>query len=219
MDERFPKWLRVVVGKLDFMGLPNLGMFVAALAVLGFIGSNFLGASFDRFVFDPQLVLQGEWWRLFAFPVTQSSPIWVIFYVWYVYYVLTALEGSWGEGPVTVFVLFSYLCALGASFIAQRPLNIWFHVIENVSLAFGTLFPDIEFLIFFILPVKAKWLAMLAGGLLLFQFIAGDVTTKIFLFVVMFPYLLFFSPMLYQHWQVRRKVAANRKRFKDDMWR
>lgn len=218
MDERFPKWLRWLVGKLDFMGLPNLGMLVAGLAILGFIGKTFMDAPFERFVFVPQLVLQGEWWRLFAFPMSESltNPIWLLFFVWYVYYVMTALEGTWGAGPLTVFVVLSYISALGASIIAQRPLNIWLYVIENVSLAFGTLFPDLEFLLFFILPVKAKWLSMFAGAMLLWEFLTGDAVTKIFLFVVMFPYLLFFSPLLYNHIQLRRQIAANRRRFKGE---
>ena len=145
-------------------------------------------------MFDPQLVPAGrmrEQWRrrcwrwaaaAFAFPHVgePTNPIWLIFFAWYVYYVMTALEGTWGEGPLTIFVFLSYVSALGASVVAQRPLNIWLYVIENVSLAFGTLFPDIEFYLFFILPVKAKWLALFAGGMLLLDFVSGDIVTKLF---------------------------------------
>lgn len=217
MDERFPKFLRTLLRKLDFLGLPNLGMLVCGLTILGFIGQNFLGAPFERFLFDPQAVMQGEWWRLFAFPADQglNNPIWLLFYCMYVFFVMNALESHWGAGPLTVFTLLAYVAALGASFLAMRPLSIWYYVIENVSLAFGTLFPEVELYLFFILPVKAKWLAMLFGAFLFLKFIAGEY----YLAVALAPYLLFFSPLLFSEvrgWIRRRK---NRKRFDQDMWR
>lgn len=215
MDERFPRWLRTVVAKLDFMGLPNLGPLICGLAVLGFIGTQVMGAPLSQFTFDPDLLRQGQWWRLFAFPVSESltNPIWLIFYVMYIYFVFGALEGQWGPGPLTVFTGLSYFCAILGSTITQFSTNIWFHVLENISLAFGTLFPEVEMYLFFIVPVKAKWLALFAGALILLQFLSSDLSTKIFLAVSLFPYLLFFGPMLVNYLKVRQKVARNRKRF------
>ena len=219
MDERFPRWLRVVVDKLEFLAIPNLGMLVAGLAIFGFVGKVMLGDAFYRVVYEPHLVMQGEWWRLFAFPIPESftNPLFLLLFVWYVYYTFAALEGTWGAGPLTVFTGVSYLAALGASFIAMRPIDVWSQIM-NVSLAFGTLFPDIEFLLFFILPVKAKWLAMLAGGMLVLQFLGGDVFTKLYILVLISPYLIFFTPLLVAEIRSRRKIAQNRRRFSDD-WR
>ena len=221
MDDRFPKWLRVGLKRLDFLGLPNLGMLIAGLTVLGFIGQTMLGAPIERFVFDPNKVMSGEWWRLFAYPVSEqlSNPIWLLLYVLYIYFVMSSLESQWGPGPGTVFTLFSYLAAIGAGFLSGRPLSVWYHVVENVSLAFGTLFPNLELYLFFILPVKAKWLAFLAGGVLLLQFVLGDLTTKLFLVVVMAPYLVFFGPMLVRNIRDMWKRRGRRKRLDDDMWR
>jgi len=221
MDERFPKWLRVFVRKLDFLAIPNIGMLVCGLAILAFIARAILSTPFEHFVFDPQRVLQGEWWRLFAFPLSEglSDPIWLIFYVLYVFYVMSALEGAWGAGPLTVFVLLGYVCALVGAFVTGQPVPIWYYILENVSLAFGTLFPEVELYIYFILPVKAKWLAVLAGGIVLFQFLTGGPTTKLVLAISLLPYFLFFSPMLYGYAKRRWMVAKNRRRFDQDMWR
>lgn len=218
MDERFPRWLRTVVGKLDFVGLPNLGMLICGLAVLGFIGTQMLGAPLSNFTFDPSLVRNGEWWRLFAFPVSEglTNPIWLLFYVMYIYFVFGALENHWGPGPLTVFTGFSYACAIAGATLTNVSTNVWFHVLENVSLAFGTLFPEIEFYLFFVLPVKAKYLAMFAGALLILQFATGGMATKLFLLIALCPYLLFFGPALFNHLKVRYKVSRNRKRFGDD---
>ncbi len=176
--------------------MPNLGMLIAGLAVLGFVGQNILGAPMDRFVFDPEAVMAGEYWRLFAYPI-YNEPIWLFFFCLYVYFVFGMMESSWGEAPTTLFTLLSYVAATGASFYAGQRQMIWDSVIENVSLAFGTLFPEMEFYLFFVLPVKAKWLAMLAGGVLLYKFLLGSMGMKVYLLIILSPYLLFFGPLLF----------------------
>ncbi len=212
MDDRFPKSLRFVIRKLSFISLPNLGMLIAGLAVLGFVGQNMLGIPMERFLFDPQLFLEGEYQRIFAYP-NFDQPIWLFFFCLYVYFVFQMLEESWGEAPTTIFTLLSYLAAVGASFFAGRALPIWEFVMQNVSLAFGTLFPELEFYLFFVLPVKAKWLAMLAGGLFFYQFVVGSLADKGFLAIVLSPYLIFFGPLLYKNVRTRFRVRNNRNRF------
>lgn len=221
MDSRFPKWLRVCVQKLDFLGIPNLAPLLCAMAVLAFAAKSMGGASMERFLFDPYLVLQGEWWRLFGFPVSDGldNPLYLVFYCLYLYFVINSLESQWGPGPLTVFLLLGYLSALAASFITMQPISIWFYILENVSLAFGTLFPELELYIYFILPVKAKWLAMLAGGLILFKFIFASLLGKLFIALTVFPYLLFFSPMLVSNLKNRYRISKNRKKIDPDSWR
>ncbi len=221
MDDRFPKWLRWIVGKFEFIGIPNLAPLLCAMAVLAY-AAKFMGTTpIDRFMFDPVLIRQGEWWRLFAFPILEGNdnPIFFIFYVLYIYWIVGTLESHWGPGPTTFFILLGYISAIAAAIITNQPVSIWFYVLENVSLAFGTLFPDIEFYIYFILPVKAKWLAMLAGALLIFQFVFGGTAAKIFILLTMLPYLIFFTPVLISNIRNRRRIAENRKRFDPDMWR
>lgn len=215
MDERFPRYIQWILKKLDFLGLPNLGILVCGLTVLGFIGQHMLNVPVDRFVFDPELFRQGEWWRIFSYPVGKGldNPIWLGLYVLYVYFVMTALENHWGPGPLTIYTLSSYLAAIGASLIGNQPLNIWYHVIENISLAFGTLFPELELYFFFVLPVKAKWLAILAGAILFLQFLLGSLLAKVFLLVLVSPYLLFFGPIVYQRVRTRYRRWKNQGRY------
>lgn len=219
MDERFPKYLRRIVLKLDFLGIPNLGMLVAGLAILAFLFQMGANAPLDRFIFDPYLFSQGEWWRLLAFPTGLTNPIFLFFYVLYVYYVMGTLETQWGPGPLTVFVGSAYAAAMAGAFVIGQPVSIWYHVLENVSLAFGTLFPDVTFHLFLILPVRAKWLALLAGALLLFQFVVGGLYTKIFLLIVLLPYLIFFGPHLFTLIKNRRALSKHKRRYDQDMWR
>lgn len=199
-DSRFPAWTQWVFRRFSFVAIPNLGVAIAGLAVLAFVGVHLMGLPLERFMFDPIAVLDGEYWRLFAFPgiETRGNLVYLLFYVLYVVFVYRSLEEYWGTAPVTIFTLFAYLCAMAASFLTGRALPVWFHVLQNVSLAFGTLFPELELYLFFVLPVKAKWLAALAGAILVLQFVTGDNATRVFVAVCMAPYLAFFGPMLYR---------------------
>jgi hypothetical protein len=218
VDDRFPLWLRRVVGKLDFIGVPNLGALLCGIAVVAFFANLNHSVPLDRFIFDPELVRQGQWWRLFTFIFTSgfSNPINLIFYVLYLYFVMNALESLWGAGPLTVYILLSYLCCLLGAFIADSQVDISYYILTNVSLAFGTLLPDYQLLIYFILPVKAKWLALLGGAFIIWQIIGGNI---IIMPLSLIPYVLFFSPLLVKNIRSRIRISQNRKRFDDDMWK
>lgn len=221
MDAHFPRWLRTIVQKLDFIGIPNLGPLICGMAILAFLAQTTGTIPYERFVFHPYLVLQGEWWRLFTFPISQgmTSPFWLIMYVMYLYFVVNALESHWGPGPTTVYLLLGYLSTLAGSFITMQPVEIWYYILENVSLAFGTLFPEFELMLFFVLPVKAKYLALFAAVLTLLKFIGGGMDTKILILCGLFPYFLFFGYFLFTLIRDRKRMAAHRKRFDKDMWR
>ncbi|MBI1861358.1 MAG: hypothetical protein HYR96_10620 [Deltaproteobacteria bacterium] len=220
MDSRFPAYLRWFVKKLDFMALPNLGRFIVAAAVIAFVAKNILHVPMDRFIFDPQAVLDGELWRLIVFPSQGITDlIWLFFFVLYIFFVFDAIEGHWGPGPTTVFTLFSYIMAITGAFVVGEPTPIWLYVVENISLAFGTLFPDLELYIYFVLPVKAKWLALLAGALLLFQFVMAGVPGKIMYVMVMSPYLIFFSPFLFSKIRNRSRSRDFYKKLDPKDWR
>ncbi len=218
MDERFPKWLRITLRKLDFLGIPNLGGLLCGVAVLAFVANMVSPIPMERFLFHPYLILQGEWWRIvgFIFSNDFKSPISLLFYCLYIYFIVNALESVWGPGPVTVYVIATVLACFGGAFLTMQQVDISYYMLSNISLAFGTLFPEYELLIYFLFPVKAKWLTLIGVAFMLLRVIQGD-------YVVMpistIPYFLFFGPLLVSLVKGRIRRKQNRNRFDDDMWR
>ncbi|MCI5071989.1 hypothetical protein MRY82_03460 [bacterium] len=199
----------------SWLSIPYLPIILAALPVLGLILES-MGYPQHYYMFDPSLIKMGEYWRLLALPSSMQSLLWLIFYVLYVYYIVDALESAWGENTLSLFVVMSYLAGVFAGFIFNQYIPIWYYVTLNVSLAFGTLFPDIEFYLYFILRVKAKWLAILAGVFLLWQMITGSTTTKLILLIVILPYILFLGSDLIKHqWQAFLQRQRQKKFFDD----
>ena len=120
-------------------------------------------AFLERIALVPRRVLEGEVWRLFTF-VCQPPPMNLVFalFFWYMFYLMgTALENTWGTFRYNVYLLVGWLATVSVSFLQpDAPASIGF-LQGSVFLAFAYLYPDFQLLLFFILPVKVKWLALL----------------------------------------------------------
>lgn len=150
----------------------NLMMYIIILYIIGWIIQIVNPIFYDDILaLDMAKVLHGEVWRLFTFiimPPENSSMIFMVFTL-YLYYVLgTNLERVWGAFRFNVYffmgILFHIIAALLIYIIwgFSWPLTTYY---LNMSLffAFACVYPDMELLLFFILPIKIKWLALLDG--------------------------------------------------------
>ena len=92
-----------------------------------------------------------------------GEPFGLFFGTLILYILGSALEAEWGTGEFTVFWLVSTLGASLAALVTGNAL-VSGGVVTGASMlfAYAYLFPDMQFLIFFVIPVKVKWLAWLA---------------------------------------------------------
>ena len=78
------------------------------------------------------------------------------------------LENTWGAFRFNLYffagMLFHVIAAFAAYFITgvSFPLGTWY-LNMSLFLAFAAIYPDMEFYLFFMIPVKAKWLGWLDG--------------------------------------------------------
>lgn len=182
-------WLRRLERQLQPLAIPNLTIVLIVGMTAAYLVSVFnpeIGALME---FRPKAVLQGEIWRLVTFLFIPGigggiNPVSLLFFVLYMMFLHlmgSALESTWGTVRYNVFVWISYLSSIFASVLAGAVFgedaagtNLFLY--ESIFLAFAWLFPDFEIMLFFILPVKVKWLALLAVVQLSIQFLAGLAT-------------------------------------------
>lgn len=113
---------------------------------------------------DRDLVLKGQVWRLvtFAFIPPTLSPIWIVFSLFWTYTMGVMLEQTWGSFRYQVYWFLGWLSTLIVAMITgEQSTNAI--LLESVFLAFATIFPDYELRLFFVIPVKVKWLAWLSA--------------------------------------------------------
>ena len=169
----------------------------------------------DRIALVPGKVLEGQVWRLVTFvfePPTMNLVC--AFFFWYMFYLMgESLELSWGAFRYNVYLLIGYLATVAVSFLTPDvPASIGF-VQGSVFLAFAALFPNFVIYLFFLLPVKVKWLALLAWIGYFFALVFGTWTTRLLVLASICNFLLFFSKdIIYRMWIARRSMAMQASR-------
>ena len=181
--------------------IPNLSLYLIGGQIV-FFGVSLVG-TFDltRIMLLPALVLEGEAWRLFSFvlmpPVAgQVSLTGALFLAlsWYFFYMISqALESYWGAFRFNLFFLVGWLLTVGVAFLTPYVPATYAFFAVSVFLAFALLNPDFEIYIFFIIPVKIKWLALLMWAGYIFAFVTGSWHTRLGVLAAVGNYLLFFS--------------------------
>lgn len=107
------------------------------------------------------LVMRGQVWRLatFVFLPPSTSVVWILFSLYFYYMIGGALENEWGSFKFNVF----YLVGMLGTIIGAAITGFGWNSYLNLSLffAFAILWPNYEFMVFFVLPLKAKYLALI----------------------------------------------------------
>jgi hypothetical protein len=79
--------------------------------------------------------------------------------------------------------------------------------------AFAHFYPDEVIYVFFILPLKIKWIAWVYAGFLLIAFVTESNSYRLALIAALGNYFIFFGPETIQKLRQRKEVAVRRKRF------
>jgi membrane associated rhomboid family serine protease len=161
----------------------------------------------------PSLVLKGEVWRLitYIFIPPNTNIIFILFVIYFYYMIGSTLEHEWGSFKLTVYYLLGMIGTTIAAFFTGGSSSTYLNL--SLFLAFAYLFPDFEILIFFILPVKIKYLAWLNWAFIVFTIVFGDIRLKIAAIVQVANFFLFFGSDLLKWIKSRRNVYYNRKNF------
>ena len=177
-------------------------------AVIGLINEEFYWTYLSL---DVGKVLHGQVWRLLTFllePYSFTSPLSFLFLVIelsFYYYVGRNLERAWGAFRFNLYYLSGLLFNILAAFVLYfvfgdmiYPIGISY-ISRALFMAFAVLFPDVTILLYFIIPVKAKWLGYLYGAFLIFRVVAcflsgtsAGITLGIAILLAVANFLIFF---------------------------
>lgn len=212
-----PKWLQILSRRLSWLAVPNIAVILITLQALGFLFVMMDHAWIERLALIPEMVLQGQIWRLITFlalPISMS-PLWMIFSLFFLYFILNSIESQWGSFKTTFYILVSVLLTTLFSLAFNYPVTGASDFVATLFLAAATLFPNFEVRLYFFLPVKMKYLGWLALAFVALRIFQGTWTDRLYLVTIYANYLLFFGPsLLFQlrDWKRRRDYKANWRR-------
>jgi hypothetical protein len=173
------KLLNRIERKIGGYAIPNLTLYLMLFQGLTYL--LWLGRSdyVDKLLLKHDQVFAGQWWRVLTLLVVPPlmRPIFAIFYFWVYYMIGTALEARWGEFRYNLYILIGYIATVLVVLIPGADVSN-LYLMESVFLAFAWLYPDFEFLLFFILPVKVKWLALIGWAFYAYAMLTGYWDTR-----------------------------------------
>ena len=169
-------------------GIKNLMRYMVIANVVIWVLQLLKPGIIDYMVFDPGLILHGQVWRLVSFMFIPISTSFLALIAFYFYYMIgNVLEAKWGSGRFTVYffsgivltILYGFIVyfVTGGKYVLVNPhayqIDAQF-IYLSMFFSFAALFPDMQVLLFFIIPIKIKWLALVNA----FFFVISFLTTR-----------------------------------------
>ena len=161
------KWIELFCRKHPYFGIPNLMKYItianAVLWLLNAVNSRIL----PYMVFSPYWILRGQVWRLISFIFIPPSTGILAFIAFYFYYFLgSTLEQQWGTARFNLYFFSGVVLTILFGFLIYWITGVSvsltaYYLFLSVFFSFAVLFPDMQVLLFFVIPVKMKWLAIL----------------------------------------------------------
>ena len=194
------QWLNKMERKLGRYAIPNLMNYVVILYAVGaLVCWRAPELYFEYLMLDARAILHGQIWRIVTFLMWPlSGDLFLNVLVIYCYYNLgRTLEAVWGSFRFNVYFFMGIIGhVLAAILIYALTGRIYPLTAEylNFSLffAYAATFPDAQFLLFFVIPIKAKWLALFDGAYFLYGMIFGGMASRIAIVMSLLNFILYF---------------------------
>lgn len=177
-------------------GIPNLMLYISLGTAVVYLMSNIFGNTYlyGLLYFDRNLILHGQIWRLFTYPLTYyNSNLLLTAIALLCYYSLgRAMENIWGTLRFNLFyltgvVMMDVYCLIFGGYASVSYLNM------SLFLSYATLYPDAHFLLFFIIPIKAWIFALFDLALVLIGLVSNPFPYNLFSVISLANYFLFFG--------------------------
>ena len=141
--------------------------------------------------FDRALIMSGQVWRVFTFLFIQDgSLLQFVLFAYFYWWIGSSLEGYWGKSKFCTYYYIGIIALIVAGFISGYSTATYLNL--SLFFAFAMLAPNQEILLFFVLPVKIKWIAWLDAAYFVYMFIFSSFAGRLAIIASFLNFLLFF---------------------------
>ena len=222
-------WLDKMERRFGRYAIRNLTMYLLAGYAIGYLLSFTMPQLLTYFTLEPALILKGQVWRLLSWVIIPPNDniIFVIFMMLLYYSLGNTLESYWGAFRYNVYIFSGILFTVIGAFIVNGLIggitgfgSLYSTYYSNMSifLACASIMPDYQLLLYGIIPIKMKWLAVLDVVLLAVDAVQGGLIIRIVIIASLLNFIIFFfcNRNLRGH---SPKQAARRKKFQKQISR
>lgn len=196
--------------KFSKYAISGLTLYIIAAYVLGYIMTLISPTTMHFLTLEPAYILRGQIWRLFTWiliPPTSLDILTLLFLYCY-YWMGTALEKTWGKFRYNLFIFSGFFFTIAGSFVmlligylysgvfgSMGHIFTSYYVSISIFLAYAVTYPETEVLIYLIIPVKVKWMAILDVIYLCFCFYVGSWADRVAIIASLLNVIILFLQM------------------------
>lgn len=244
--------------KFGKYAIPNLTLVLIGCYIAGYALQMINPDAALYMELEPGYILRGQIWRLITWivipPYTMSTSGFGVFFtiimLFFYFSIGNTLERAWGTFRYNVYIfggmlftlIAAFLCYFVFSGIAGGPVMVGsffttYYVVMSMFLGFAVTFPESKVYLYFIIPIKVKWLGVLYFALMVYEcgqyfrlVLQGNVYYWVpiiaFIASMMNFFIFFFSTRDFKYYspeyrkrrkEFNRQMNAGRRQFSDNV--
>lgn len=204
--------------KYGKFAIPNLTVILIVGFVVGYIIEIVQPDALYLINLNPAKIMQGQIYRLLTWVIMPpgGASLLIIITLMFYYSVGRSLENTWGDFRYTLYILsgilFTDIGVVGtylvmrlagqgqaAAFFAEYSGTSTYYLCMSMFLAYAFMFPDMQVLLYFIIPIKVKWLGYLDIAYLILSVLSygmmGDYAGMVTVIMSVLNFILFYFLM------------------------
>lgn len=208
-------WLDKLERKIGRFAIPNLTVYLLMAYVIGYVTRYLMPELLSWLTLEPALILRGQVWRIITwiFIAPSDNLLFFVIMIWLYYSLGSALERTWGTFRYNLYIISGILFTLVGAFVLYGILSVMYgkylpegtavlfsnsglfsvsYIYMSIFLAFAVTYPDMEVLLYFIIPIKMKWMGIVYGVLILYSVVRGGMVERIAILASILNFIIFF---------------------------
>lgn len=194
--------------KFGKYAIQNLTFWLIGAWVLGFIIQITMPDVQILLMLEPRMILQGQVWRIVSWLLI-PPPVNILFLIFFLscyYFIGISIEQAIGTFRYNVYLIGGILCSILGAFllygfyyfgkgVSVGGIGYYFstqYITMSLFMAFAVIFPNIEFRLYFLIPIKAKWMGIVDAVWMLFMFFASNAAGRVAILASLMNFLIFF---------------------------
>jgi len=176
--------------------------------------------------FSPADILRGQVWRLFTFAlIPNTNGFFTLIMLYFYYFIGKTMEQYWGRAKFNIYFLSGILLTIIYGFIIYFITGVSYSVDAqfiylSMFFSFATLYADTQVLLFFIIPIKIKWIALVDALFFVISIITLPFPHNLLPVVAVLNYLIFCGGSFFAYFTKNKiKQRKNTVNFKNEVRR
>ena len=204
-------WLNKLERKFGRYAIPNLIVWLIGAYMIGFVINILNPAIIDYLELSPYHILHGQVWRLvtWIFKPTGYDLFSLLIMALFYFQLGTTLERNWGTFRFNVYIFSGMFFTILGAFVLYGVMYLinggatvevlsigngfsTSYINMSIFLAFAITYPDMQILLMYIIPVKMKWMGVIYGIMVVWNFMWAEWDGKIAIVMSLLNFIIFF---------------------------